>query len=305
MTAAPMVRGGTTARTGTVAALALVAVTAIWGSTFPMAKDLLTRLPVLDYLALRYLLAGVVLALSRPARLTRLSRQVVGQGVVLGGVYCLAQAVQFQGLRSTDATVAAFLVSMYVVFTPLLTTLISRRLPSAGAAAITALAATGVGVMTLRGWQLGPGEVLTLLAAGMYAGHILLLGRARLPGSSHALTVVQLLTMAACFLILALPGGLTVPQRSDWPAFLYLALVAGAVPLLVQTWAQAHLDTTQAAVLMVLEPVWAAFFGTLLWHQTLDWRIVVGGSLVLLAMLLIITRPSPGAVVPRSARLAE
>jgi drug/metabolite transporter (DMT)-like permease len=111
---------------------------------------------------------------------------------------------------------------------------------------------------------------------------------------------VQLLTMGVVFTLLAVVDGLHLPQGSDWLVFGYLTVVAAAVALLVQTWAQAHLGSGQAAVLMVLEPVWAAFFGFVIFDELLDGRALVGGALVLGASLLVIGRRATApSVEPR------
>jgi drug/metabolite transporter (DMT)-like permease len=281
-----------TRRTLTSAALALVVVTAIWGSTFALSKDLITRISVTDYLGLRFLTAAVAVAVARPRQVLRIDRRVACIGAGLGLCYFLGQALQFFGLEHTAATVSAFVVSMYVVFAPLLGAVVLRVRPSIVTVLATVLATVGIATMSLRGWTIGHGELLTLVAAGMYAVHILALGRWSTPATAYPLTFVQLLTMGVCFVVWASLDGLRGPSRADLPTFLYLALVAGAVAMLVQTWAQAHLSSAQVAVLMVLEPVWAAFFGFALWHEALGARTLIGGGLVLVAMLLVVSRPS-------------
>ena len=291
-TALPPARSGAAPRRTLVSAvLALVCVTAIWGSTFSLSKDLLTRVAVTDYLALRFLTAAVVVGLARPRVLRRLDRRSAAVGVALGFVYFAGQALQFFGLRHTAATVSAFVVSMYVVFTPLLSAVLLRTRPGRLTALATVLATAGVGVMSLRGYALGFGELLTLTAALMYAVHILALGRWSTGATAYPLTFVQLLTMGACFLAVASLDGLHPPGRADLLTFGYLTVIAGAVAMLVQTWAQAHVASAQVAVLMVLEPVWAAFFGFAIWREQLHVRTLVGGGLVLLAMLLVVSRP--------------
>lgn len=278
------------------AALALVGVTVIWGSTFSLSKDLLTRIAVTDYLALRFLLAALVVGLVRPRAILRLDRRGALIGIALGLVYCAGQLLQFVGLKHTAATVSAFVVSMYVVFTPLLGALLLRVRPDRLTVLATVVATAGVAAMSLRGYALGFGEVLTMVAALLYAVHILALGHWTSAGTAYPLTFVQLLTMGVCFLAIGAADGLHGPQWGDLLSFLYLSVVAGAVAMLVQTWAQAHVSAARAAVLMVLEPVWAAFFGFALWGETLDLRGVAGGSLVLVAMLFVVTtrRPAPG-----------
>jgi len=289
---APAVAGTPAVRRRPVAApLALIAVAAVWGSTFALSKDLLTRMPVTDYLALRFLTAAAVIGLARPHRLARhLDRRALLAGAGLGLCYFAGQALQFFGLPHTAATVSAFVVSMYVVFTPLLSAALLRSPPDRLTVVATAMATAGVATMSLRGWTLGFGELLTLVAALLYAGHILALSRWSTGRTAYSLTFVQLLTLGLCFLCWASLDGLQVPGRGDLVVFLYLSIVAGGGAMLVQTWAQAHLSSGQASLLMVLEPVWAAFFGFALWHESLDARTVVGGALVLVAMLVVVTR---------------
>lgn len=285
---APAVERRRTGRRSPSAVLALVGVTAVWGSTFPLSKDLLTRVPVTDYLALRFLLAAAVIGLVRPGVLRRIDGRVLRVGAGLGLCYAAGQALQFFGLPHTPATVSAFVVSMYVVVTPLLAALLLRSWPSVPMLAATALASVGVGVMSLRGWTLGFGEALTLGGAVLYALHILGLSRWSTGRTAYPLTFVQLLTMGVCFLAWAAHDGVQVPGRGDLLGFLYLAVVAGAVAMLVQTWAQSSVAPAAAAVVMVLEPVWAAFLGLVVWHEPLDGRTVMGGVLVVCAALLVV-----------------
>ena len=283
------VDGVSTRRT---AAVALVAVTAVWGSTFGLSKDLIARLPVADYLGPRYLVAATVLLTVCPRLLRTMSPHTLKVGTGLGALYACAQLLQFHGLAHTAPTVSAFVVAMYVVFTPLL----AATLPGRGVDRTTwlavAVATAGVAVMSLRGWAFGAGEAMTLLAALLYAVHILALGRWARPGEAFAVTFLQLATMGVLLTAVGAADGLTLPGRADLPTFAYLAVFAGTVTLLVQTWAQGHLDSGQAAVLMVLEPVWAAVFGALLWHETLGPRTLGGGALVLAAMLMVVARPA-------------
>ena len=94
--------------------------------------------------------------------------------------------------------------------------------------------------------------------------------------------------------VVAVPGGLTLPSTGgQWASLLYMALVAGALALWAQTWAQAHLTATRAAIVMALEPVFAAFFAVLLGGESLTRRMLVGGALVVAAMYLVELRSTP------------
>jgi drug/metabolite transporter (DMT)-like permease len=268
-----------------------VVVTAVWGSTFALSKDLLERLPVTDYLGPRFLLAAAVVVVVRPRLLRSLGSDTIVTGAALGGIYAAGQLLQFQGLLHTAPTVSAFVVSLYVVFTPLLAALLLRARLGPTTLVATAVAVAGVATMSLRGWSFGTGEALTVVSAALYAAHILAMARWARPGQAFPLTFVQLVTIGVLLTGVAARDGVQLPRGGDVPAFLYLAVVAAGGALLVQTWAQARLSSSHAAVLMVLEPVWAAAFGVALWNETLDLRTVLGGALILSAMVLVVARP--------------
>jgi drug/metabolite transporter (DMT)-like permease len=275
-----------------IAALALLAVAAAWGSTFFLTKDLLTRMDVADYLALRFAIASVALILVHPPAIGRLSRLDRGRGIALGITYGIAQLLQTEGLRHTSASISGFVTGMYVVFTPLLAAVILRHRIGRWAWVAVLLATTGLGVLSLRGFSLGTGELLTLASAGLYALHIIGLGAWSTPGNAFGLSALQMLVITVVCGVGAIPGGFTLPSGGgDWAAVLYMALVAGAFALIVQTWAQAHLTPTRAAIAMTMEPVFASAFAVLFGTDSLTGRMVIGGALVMTAMYLVELAP--------------
>ena len=154
------------------------------------------------------------------------------------------------------------------------------------------LATLGLGVLSLQGFAIGGGEALTLASALLYGAHIVGLGVWSSARSAIGLTVVQLLTITVVCGAAAAPGGVVLPQTGgDWFALVYMALVAGALALVVQTWAQAHLPPTRTAIIMSMEPVFAALFAVLLGGEDATLRMLVGGSMVLAAMLIVELSP--------------
>lgn len=280
---------------GALATAGLLAVTAAWGSTFFMLKGVVERIPVADFLAVRFLVAAVALTILFPTAVRRLSRQEWRAGIVLGVVYGIAQVVQTVGLQTTSASVSGFLTGMYVVFTPLLGLALFGARVGAGVWAATGLATVGLAVLSLDGFSIGGGELLTIAGALLYALHIVGLGRWSRSSAALGLTVVQLWTIAAVCSVGAVPGGITLPDRSgDWLVLVHMALVAGAMALVVQTWAQAHLAPSRAAVIMTMEPVFAGLFAVLFGGESLGGRILLGGGLVLAAMYLAELGPRSG-----------
>ena len=281
-----------TRRVALLATLALLAVTACWGSTFFLIKDLLDRVPVLDFLAVRFGLATLTLAALSRGALRRLSRSAVRQAVVLGLLYGLAQILQTAGLAHTPASVSGFVTGMYVICTPLFAAPLLRQPIGASTWGAALLALAGLGVLTLSGLSVGYGEALTFVAAMLYALHIVGLGAWSRPGDAMGMTVVQLAVITVVCLVVTVPDGLVLPgTAADWASLLYMAVFAAGLALAAQTWAQAHLAPTRSAIIMSMEPVFAALFAVLFGGEDPTVRMLVGGSMVLAAMLVVEVAP--------------
>ena len=275
-------------RTALLATLTLLAMTACWGSTFYLIHDLLDRVPAVDFLAVRFAIASAAMLLVAPRAISRLDPQVRRHALVLGGLYGVAQILQTIGLGHTPASVSGFVTGMYVVLTPLFAAAILRTRIGGLTWIAVVLAVGGLAILTLQGLSIGYGEGLTLIAAALYALHIVGLGAWSSPVDAIGMSILQCLVISAVCFVAAVPDGITLPERTgDWLAVLYMALFAGAAALLGQTWAQAHLAPTRSAIIMSMEPVFAAFFAVLLGGESVTVRMLLGGAMVLTAMLTV------------------
>jgi drug/metabolite transporter (DMT)-like permease len=301
------VRAADPRRLRVLATLTLLAVTACWGSTFFLIHDLLDRVPVLDFLALRFAIAAGVVLLLAPRSIGRLSPATRRRAVVVGVLYGVAQILQTTGLGHTAASVGGFITGLYVVATPLFAAVLLHSRISGATWVAVLLAMAGLGVLTLddvSGIGVGYGEALIFAAALLYALHIVGLGAWSTPQDAVGMALIQCLVIAAICGIAAAPGGIVLPDRAgDWLSILYMAVFAGAGALLGQTWAQAHLPPTRSAIIMTMEPVFAAFFAVLLGGESAGPRMFLGGGLVLAAMLIVelVPRRKIEAEVPHIA----
>lgn len=273
-----------------LATLALLAMTACWGSTFFMIKDLQERISALDFLAVRFPIATLVLFCIFPRAVAALPAPARRRAVVLGCLYAGGQVLQTVGLAHTAASVSGFITGLYVVCTPLLAALLLRSRIGLLTWIAVVLAMAGIGVLTLQpgGVALGYGETLTLVAAVIYALHIVGLGAWSTPAEAMGMSIVQLAVISVVCLVGAAPDGIELPSRGvDWLSVLYMAVFAGALAMAGQTWAQAHLSPTRCAIIMSMEPVFAAFFAVLAGGESLTVRLLAGGCMVLGAMLIV------------------
>jgi drug/metabolite transporter (DMT)-like permease len=217
-------------------------------------------------------------------------------GLALGIGYLL----QTLGLQHTSAAVSGFITGMFVVLTPVTAAVLLRKPPPPAAWAAVALATAGLALLSLHGLSVGTGELLTLGCAAAFALHIVGLGEWAQQHDAYGLAVVQLITTAVLCGAVAVPGGLELPPDAGvWGALALTALAATALAFVVQTWAQAHLAPTRAAVIMTMEPVFSGVFAVLVADERLGTRTVAGAVLVLVAMLL----TEVGSTPPQVERL--
>lgn len=271
-----------------VALTALVCVTAVWGGTFLLVQNAVNRQPVMDFLAWRFTLAALIMLVLRPRCLAGMTRRGAMRGIGLGLVLGLGYIVQTFGLLWASAAVSGFITGMFVVLTPVMAWLILRRRTSPITWLAVAIAAAGLALLSLHGWALGKGEVLTLGCAIFFAIHIVGLGEWSARHDIYALTFLQLATVGVVSLLAAVPGGLTLPpDRGVWGTILLTAVLATALAFVVQTWAQSLVSATRAAVVMTMEPVFAGIFAVTFGGNRLDARTIIGAVCVLAAMYLV------------------
>ena len=276
--------------------LSLLGITAVWGSTFVVVKDAVGKMPVTDFLTWRFALAALAMLVLRPRAVAGLGRSGRRAGVLLGLALGAGYLLQTIGLQTTGAAVSGFITGMFVVLTPLGAALLLKQSPTRSAWIAVGLATVGLAFLSLHGLSVGGGELLTLGCAAAFALHIVGLGRWASSYDVYGLAVVQLLTVAAMCAVVAVPGGLAVPPDAGvWGALALTALIATAVAFVVQTWAQAHMAPTRAAVIMTMEPVFAGVFAVAAADEHLSPRAVVGAVLVLVAMVLTEVGPRHGA----------
>jgi len=274
--------------------IALVAVTAIWGSTFIVVQDAVTQMPVMDFLGIRFAFAAIVMFALRPNCLKGMTRSRLIRSVVLGILLGLGFITQTYGLLHTSAAISGFITGMFVVLTPVVSWVILKRKTGKSIWGAVAIATIGLGLLSLRGWSMGIGELLTLLCALFFALHIIGLGEWSARRDIYGLAVVQITVVAVISMAAATIDGITLPPNATvWGAVILTAVFATAIGFLVQTWAQSLIRPTRVAITMTMEPVFAGFFAVVIGGDHLTLRIIIGATCVLIAMIITGLKDTP------------
>jgi len=267
------------------AALGLFFVTLLWGGTFVWMKQALNSL---DEELTQYTTAGVVgvivcsrfliafvalIPFSSEARRALTSKEDWKGGLILGGLMLAGFVLQMIGIESVSPSVSAFLTSLYVVFTAILSVKISDRKP-------TRMMVLGVGLATIgAGFIDGPphivwglGELLTVVCAFFFALHIIYTDKITKQLNPIAVTSTSFAVLVVGAGIVALIASRdAMVFESAWQdgviiPLLCLGLFGSLACILMLNAFQRHLNPTHAAIIYSFEPVWATLYG---WQQGL------------------------------------
>jgi drug/metabolite transporter (DMT)-like permease len=269
--------------------LGLLATTAVWGGAFLVMKDSLVRQDVYSFLASRFILAAAFMFIYKPKSLSGLDRKFVKRAILIGLLVCSGFIFQTFGLTQTTVSNTGFITGLYLVFTPLISWLLLKREIFKMQWLAVFVATIGLYFISFNGISVGIGEILVLISALLFAGQIVALGEWSDGENTYALTLIQILVSAVIFFALSLKDGFQMPpDNAVWSAVLYTAFFATFLGFLIQVKAQSVMSATVAGVLLAMETPFALFFGLYFDNDPITLRIICGGTLVLLAMALVI-----------------
>jgi drug/metabolite transporter (DMT)-like permease len=270
---------------------ALLTVSAAWGFSFIVMKDAIQRQSVNNFLFTRFTLAVIVMILIRPQVIKHFNRDLLQRGGLAGIFLGLGYIAQTLGLERTGAAITGFVTGLYVVLTPVIAAIVLKEKITKFTWYCIALATFGLGLLSIRGFSVGIGEMFVLASAFLFAAHIIALSKWSSGRDVYAMTVIQL-TMCAILagLASAIEGYSLPPDTGVWGVVIFTAVFATAVAFIVQTWSQAHMSATKVAVILTMEVVFAAVFAIVLGGERLTIQTAVGGVLVVVAMYLIVLK---------------
>ena len=268
--------------------LLLLAVAATWGASYLGAKELVDVTTVPVALALRYLSATVgmmvVWAIVRPGLP---SRRALGVGVLLGCTQSAIIWLETAGVSITSATNAGLIISLTVVFTPILESVAAGRwLPrSFFIAAVFAVVGVALLVSANGIRPPTPGDLLILAAAVVRAAHVTATGRLLRPTeSTFTLGLIQMLVGSLIFSLLAssdLGAAVAGLDARGWAHVAFLGLGCSVFAFIIQAWAIRRTSAARASLLMGTEPVWAVAVGVGLGGENIGLVGLVGAAVII------------------------
>jgi drug/metabolite transporter (DMT)-like permease len=250
--------------------LALIAATLAYGATFKLVQDALKDVTPVGFILLRFTMgAAVLLPLAirtgwqgpSTAREGLRRKHFVLAVLAFGVVGFAGYWLQNEGLERTTTSNSAFITGLFVVFTPLIETAVTRRRPSLNV--VVAVLCAVVGLFLLEGstFHVHAGDALTLGCAVMFAIWILLGAYFTQHFDPVALTAGQLVVFAVLAIPVVAIGGLGHITTQVLVAAAVTGVCCSAIAFTLQLWGQRFVEPSRAAVILEFEPVVAGIIG--------------------------------------------
>lgn len=270
--------------------MTLILVAFLWGGGFVAVKDTLNSMGPMSLNFFRFLIAVITMRIFLFKKIGKITKNDLKGGLAVGILLYLGYASQTIGLQYTTVSKQGFVTATYVVMVPFLYWIIHRKRPLLREFLASFATIIGVGLISLNqvgGFNLGDG--LTLVCALFFALHILFIEIFTKDMDALKLAYLQMLIACILFLGTALvkePLSFDLSGRV-WGSLIYLGVFSSFLCLTLQTTAQKYTPSSHVSIFLSTESLFAAALGVLLLGETLTLRIIIGGSVILGAILLV------------------
>lgn len=268
--------------------LMLMGITVFWGGSYILTKIGLGSLQPFNLTAIRFIIAFLVSAAVFHKHLFRADKKVLQYAFILAVILFGVFISMTFGLQYTSASNAGFLVSLSVVFIPILSFLLLKQKVERRVIISIGFAVFGIAMLTLNSrFMIGLGDFLCILCALLFAAHVVVTGVFTRHTDSIALGVLQLGFVGVMSTVFSMfTERIKLPDSfASWFAVLALSILCTAVGYIVQTTAQQHTSASHTGLILSLEPVFSAVFAYGFLGEILSARGYIGAVILLFSVL--------------------
>lgn len=274
----------------TIAKIALFMTAVLWGSTFTIGKLASEAFSASFIIALRFLIASMVLLIVAYPQRKQLDKKYLLDGFWMGITVFVAYMFQVGGLAlDTSPGKSAFLCTTYSVMVPFIYWFVTKERPKAHHILCVFLCLGGVGILSLSGGLgMSAGDILTVLSGVPCAMNIVISAIVCKNRNVLLLTTIELWVVTICAWIFVFIGN-AFPTEYPIAAIggiAYLGLVATALCLYMQSYGLKYAEPAIGGMLLSLESVFGVIFSIIIYHEKITFRMLVGFVVIFIAILL-------------------
>ncbi|OIK11027.1 multidrug transporter [Bacillus sp. MUM 116] len=269
--------------------LMLLLITFFWGSSILLTKIGLQYMQEYNLIALRFIIAFLISGIVFFKHLLKMNVRTLKYAFILACILFFVYVFATFGTKYTSISNAGFLMSLAVIFIPIISIIFLKQRPEKKVISSIALALVGIGLLTLNNqFKIGYGDVLCILCALFYAVHIIVTGTIARNVDSISLGVLQLGFVGLFSTIFSF--FMETPKLPDnaesWFTTLVLSIFCTGIAFIVQIIAQQYTTPTHTGLIFTLEPVFSAGFAFIFVGETLTNKGYLGATLLLLSVLI-------------------
>ncbi|MFB7641908.1 DMT family transporter [Peribacillus butanolivorans] len=269
--------------------LMLLMITFFWGASILLTKIGLDYIQEYNLISLRFIIAFLLSGIVFYKHLIKIDFKTVKYAFILASILFIVYVFATFGTKYTSVSNAGFLMSLTVIFIPVLSSIFLKQRPEKKVVLGIVLAIVGIGLLTLNNQlKIGYGDILCILCALFYAVHIIVTGTMTKHVNSITLGVLQLGFVGLFSIIFSM--FMETPKLPDtsesWFSILALSIFCTAVAFIVQITAQQYTSPTHTGLIFSLEPVFSAGFAFFFTGETLTFKGYLGATFLLLSVLI-------------------
>ncbi len=267
----------------------LVFVSMIWGSSFLIVQQTIRLTGPFTFLAMRFCLAALVLAVIFHKRLAQITHAEIITGSFIGLFLFGTYALQTTGLQYTTSSKAGFITGLYVPLVAILAGPMLHQKPTLGNVLGVMLSVAGLAFISVNSsfqFTFGLGEYLVMGCALASALHVIFISKFAPRVDAMNLALVQI-TITAALSLIAMPIArepFVLPPLPVWGSALFMGVAATAFALAVMNRVQQFVSSTHATLIYALELVWVGMLGSLA-GEHLSLFAWIGCGCILLGMI--------------------
>ncbi len=294
--------------------LLLFAATIVWGSSYLILKETIKEVPAFFVISIRFLSAGVILAIIFMKKFKKLTKKTLFSGLILGACVATSFMIQTVGLKNTTPGRNAFLTGAYCVICPFLLWIIFRKRPKFYNLFSAIICIVGIGLISLSG-DTGTGEnvllgdSLTLISAIFFALQIIFIDKFQKEGCDTTLLLALELTTVGIIvgigsLVFELPVYGIQGYKLNGQQLLeigYLALACTLFTQSAQMIGQKFTKPNQSAIILSLEAVFGMLFSVIFGTEKVTLMSGVGFAVVFIAILICELKLDPTKLFRKNA----
>jgi len=264
-----------------------------WALSTIIIKMFVESIPVFHIMFGRYLVALMVIILFKKNEIKKIKKEELKPGIILGVFTFLAFTLAIMSLYYTSASKSGFLVAMSVLFVPIVTTLMKKKLPNRWVIFSVFLSLIGLYFISgMNGGAFNFGDLLALLCAASYTVYILVMDKHAKHINESILVFIQFCVVTVLSLI-----GMIVFEGIDLNAFkvgllpmITIGIFGTAATNFAQTKAQKHATPESVGLILLGEPLFTLIMAAAILKESILIGGLFGAGLILVALVITVIK---------------